>query len=83
MIRETEDYTLQVADAINPANDNVKQAYQVKNKVTDVVEAETTILPEAISMIQAFQEKLDEYRAIDNAVSLAGLDEDSNVRTIN
>ena len=85
MIRETNDYILQVGDAINPTNENVKQAYQIINKVTEVVEVETTILPEAISMIEAFQGKLNEYREADMAVTatLADFDEGSNVRTLN
>ena len=60
------------------------KAYQLINKETDVVEIETTILPEALSMIGGFQAKLDEWRdlAIATETALAEFDEGSNVESI-
>ena len=80
MIKETNDYTLAVGEAINPASDKVTQAYQLTNKVTGLIEIETTVLPEAYMLLEQYQAELDRFASMEFDASI---DLSDNVRTLN
>jgi hypothetical protein len=60
IIKETKDYELFISTSLS----NSKHlCYQIYNKITDVVEIETTLLPQALKQLPELQAALDSIRS--------------------
>lgn len=60
MHKETEDYKLIVGDSMS--SEKALKCYQVYNKLTEVIEYETTLLPKALNTIEGLQTDLDKIK---------------------
>lgn len=60
VIRETTDYILQTGPTVE--DDTNKTVYQLINKVYDVIEVETNLLPQAYEYLDQLQAGLDARR---------------------
>lgn len=68
VIKETPDYVLQTGTSLEAPHN---KCYQLINKVYDVVEVETQLLPQAFDYIEQIQAALDAKRDMEKAMAEA------------
>lgn len=68
VVTESSDYLI----VTNPASEAPhNQCYQLVNKVYDVIEVETQLLPQAYEYLEQLQSAVDKFRADEMAVQAA------------
>ena len=68
IIKETPDYILQTGTGLEAPH---SKCYQLINKVYDIVEVETQLLPQAFEYIEQIQAALDAKRDIEKEMAKA------------
>lgn len=76
IIKETPDYVLQTGTSLEAPH---SKCYQLINKVYDVIEVETQLLPQAFDYIEQIQAALDAKRDMEKVLAEEAAKEDAPI----